>query len=257
MTTTGLVTVPFVRHIQNYLGDLEHTLSEKAKADLFYNYSSYDYSKTPQLLNLNAHDANLRFIYDLGSSLPNTDGRMNFGYSRYEFRTSTINYYYATLGMGRALSEKWNLLFNVGGSYTFSEFTAGSTNDKEEGVGWVGMGTLSYKGEKTTADLDFSHRTMPASGSVGVTERTSLTLGMTHRFTYEFSGGLSASCYINEAQRRGNFQRWESIPGPLCSIPWIRYEFTRNVSLEVLTILPTYTTGSECVNENETLVKRI
>ena len=72
---------------------------------------------------------------------------------------------------------------------------------KDEGTGWVGMGSLSYKGEKTTGDLTFSHRRAPAYGTVGVTDRTSLSFGINRRFTYEFSGGLSAGYFINKAEK--------------------------------------------------------
>jgi long-subunit fatty acid transport protein len=72
---------------------------------------------------------------------------------------------------------------------------------------------------------------MPGSGTVGVTENTSLTLGLTYRFTYELSGRLSTGFYMNKAAS-GKY----SIAG-LDEItfninPVIRYEFTKDFAVE-------------------------
>ena len=180
---------------------------------------------------MKAHDANLSFVHDLSRYLPNIAGRMNLGYSRYEYDIGTIDYYYATVGMSWALSEKWSLLLDGGGSYTFSESGPEGNKQKDEGTGWVGMGSLSYKGEKTTGDLTFSHRVSPAYGTVGVTNRTSLSLGINSRFTYEFSGGLSAGYFINKAEA-GKFSTVAFDEETFFVNPRLRYEFTRDIALE-------------------------
>jgi hypothetical protein len=227
---TGLVIGPVIRKRQNYMGGVEHIFSEKTKASLSYTYEREDYDN-PEFADLKAHNAGLGFIHDLSKYLPNVAARMNLGYSRYEYDIGTIDYYYATIGVNWALDEKWSLLFDGGGSYTFSESGPTGNEQKDEGAGWVGMGSLAYKGEKTTGDLTFSHRKAPAYGSVGVTERTSLSFGINRRFTYEFSGGLSAGYFINKADE-GKFSRTAFDQESFYVSPRLRYEFTRDVFLE-------------------------
>lgn len=230
LEVTGLVNKPVVRRRQNYSAGVDHNFSEKTKAGLTYKFSRDDYSEI-DFADLKAHEAGLSLVHDLSRYLPNIAGRTNLGYSRYEYEIGTIDYYYATIGMSWALNEKWSLLFDGGGSYTLSESGPEGNKQKDEGTGWVGMGSLSYKGEKTTGDLTFSHRKAPAYGSVGVTNRTSLSFGINRRFTYEFSGGLSAGYFINKGEE-GKFSTTAIDQESFYVNPRVRYEFTRNMALE-------------------------
>ena len=248
---TGLVLNEARRNKQNYATGAEYTLTEKTKANLSYSYERDDYARNPSYVDLRAHDVTLGLIHDLSQYFSTTVGRMNLSYSRYEFLDSTIDFYYTTIGMNRAISEKWSLLLDVGGSYTRSEFEVERlefvpplffviVREKEtsKGWGWVGQGTLSYrgekttKGEKTTGDLTFSHRLMPASGTVGVTERTVLSLDMAHYFTYELSARLSVGYYINKA-KQGKFSTGAIDEATWRINPRIRYEFTKDIALEI------------------------
>ena len=230
LEVTGLVTNAAIRRRQNYSAGVDHNFSEKTKAGLTYMYSQDDYP-SPHFVDLKAHDANLNFTLDLSRTLPNIVGRANLAYSRYEYEIATIDYYYATIGMNWALNEKWSLLFDGGGSYTLSEFGPEGNKQKDEGTGWVGMGKLSYKGEKTNGDLTFSHRKAPAYGTVGVTNRTSLSFGINRRFTYEFSGGLSAGYFINKGEE-GKFSTAAFDQESFYVNPRLRYEFTKDMVLE-------------------------
>jgi hypothetical protein len=227
---TGLVIGPVIRKRQNYQGGLEHIFSEKTKASLFYTYERENYDN-PKFADLKTHNASLGFIHDLSQHLSNVAGRMNFGYYRYEYDLGTLDYWYATIGINWALSETWTLLLDAGGSYTFSESGPAGNEQKDEGSGWVGMGSLSYKGEKTTGDLTFSHRKAPAYGTVGVTDRTSLTFGINRRFTYEVSGGLTGGYFINKADK-GKFSTVAFDEETLFIYPRVRYEFTPDIALE-------------------------
>jgi len=230
LEVTGLVNRATIRRRQNYSAGLDHIFSEKTKAGLTYAYSRDDYSGS-DFADLKAHDATLSFIHDLSRYLPNIAGRMNFGYSRYEYEIGTVDYSYAAIGMNWALNEKWNLLLDGGGSYILSELGPAGNKEKDRGTGWFGMGSLSYKGEKTTGDLTFSHRIAPAYGTVGVANRTSLSVGMNRRFTYEFSGGLSAGYFINKAEA-GKFSTVAFDEETFYINPRVRYQFTKDIALE-------------------------
>ncbi|HVP79217.1 MAG TPA: hypothetical protein VMV04_15125 [Thermodesulfobacteriota bacterium] len=235
---TGLVT-SVTTYYKYLLGTgLDYAWTEKTKTNLSYSYTryQYDYSQLG-LLNTTTevHDVSLGLIHDLSQYFLNTAGRTSLGYSRYQYRNTTVQYYYGTIGANRALNEKWTLLLDIGPSYSQSEVDLegliGREKVTQSGTGFFGLATLSYKGEKSTGDLTFSHRLMPGSGTVGVTENTALNLGLTYRFTYELSGRLSTGFYRNKADR-GQY----SIVG-LDQIsfnvnPGIRYEFTKDFAVE-------------------------
>lgn len=246
---TGLVLNTVRRYVQNYAAGTEYTFSEKTKANLSYAYEQSHY-KDPRFADLRAHDINLGLVHDLSKYFSAILGRMNLGYSRYQFQDTTVDYYYATIGMSRALTEKWNILIDAGASYNRSQFEVETlefvspsffTVVREQGtrndVGWVGQASLSYKGVKTNGGLTFSHRMMPATGTVGTaettgtTERTVLAFNVSHRFTHEFSGSLSAGYYINKS-RAGEFSTVPLDETTFSVTPALRYEFTRDIALE-------------------------
>jgi len=245
---TGLVTKAIRRYKYNFGSGLEYTLTEKTKTEFSYSFERYDYERDPEFVDTISHGVNFGLIHDLSQQISNTLGRANLGYYRYKFQDTDIDYYYGTIGMSRAISEKWNILIDGGASYTHSEFDVERLEltpflrivrerEKEKGVGWVAQATLSYrgekttKGEKTTGDLTFNHRMMPASGIVGVSERTSITLDIAHRFTYEFLGRLSVGYYLNRAER-GKFSRASIDEATFRINPRVRYEFTKDIALE-------------------------
>jgi hypothetical protein len=244
---TGLVTKAIRRDKINFAGGAEYIYSEKTRGNLSYNFEKADYERDPEFVDTKAHELNIGLIHDLSQHLPSTIGRANLGYARYEFSETLINYYYGTIGMGRALSEKWNLIADLGLSYTRSEFdvyyyliypTIYYKEKKEkDGLGLVSQATLSYRGEKTkrgektTLDLSLAHRLMPASGTVGATKRTAFTFDFGHRLTYELLLRLSAGYYINRA-KRGEFGIEEMDERTFRINPRLRYEFTKDIALE-------------------------
>jgi hypothetical protein len=247
---TGLVNKAIRRYKYIFTGGLDHRLTEKTTADLSYSYERQDYERDPEFVDIDSHGVNLGLNHDLSKHFSNTIGRVNLSYFRYEFGDSKTDYLYTTIGMRRALSEKWSFLLDAGGSYTHSKFVVDRLypitpflsvvvrdEETEKGAGWVGQATLSYKGErtvkgeKTKADLTFQHRLLPSSGRVGVTKRTALTLEALHHFTYEFSGRLSAGYFLNKS-KRGEFSN-EAIDEATFRVnPRVRYEFTKDLALE-------------------------
>jgi hypothetical protein len=230
LAVTGLLTKAVIRRRQNYGAGIDHNFSEKTKVGLTYSYSQEDYTD-PEFADLKNHNAGLTYVQDLGGTLANVAARLNLGYSRYEYESPIIDYFYGTIGMSWALEEKWSLFLDGGGSYMLSQFGPDADRQRESGTGWVGMAGFLYKGEKTDGNLTFSHRIEPASGTVGVTTRTSLSVGIDHRFTYEFSGGLSAGYFFNKADE-GKFSTVAFDERFFYVRPRLRYEFTRDVVLE-------------------------
>ncbi|MEM2983405.1 MAG: hypothetical protein QXH17_09630 [Candidatus Bathyarchaeia archaeon] len=248
---TGLVTKALKRYKYNFSGGAQYALTEKTRAEFSYSHERVDYSHDPEYLDTKSNGFNLGLTHDLSEYILNTVGRINFGYFRYEFQENKVDYYYGTLGIGLSLTEKWSLLVDGGASYTISEFEAERLKfvpyfpflitvrerEKEEGTGWVAQATISYRGERTArgertrGDLTFNHRVMPASGTVGVTERTSVSLSLFSRFTYELSGRLSASYYINKAER-GKYSQSSINETTFIVSPQLRYEFTDDIALE-------------------------
>jgi opacity protein-like surface antigen len=230
LAVTGLVTKAVIRRRQNYGAGIDHNFSEKTKVGLAYSYSQEDYTD-PEFADLKNHDARMTYIQDLGGTFANVAARLNLGYSRYEYESPIIDYLYGTIGMSWALEEKWSLFLDGGASYVLSQFGPDPDRQRESGTGWVGMAGFLYKAEKTDGNLTFSHRIEPASGSVGVTTRTSFSVGINHRLTYEFSGGLSAGYIINKADE-GKFSTVAFNERFFYVNPRLRYEFTRDVALE-------------------------
>ncbi len=242
---SGLVTKAIRRDKLNFGFGSEYTFSEATKGNFSYTFEKADYERDPEFVDTKAHEATIGAIHDFSQYLPSTMGRANIGYARYEFLDTSINYYYGTIGMARALSEKWNFIMDLGGSYTHSEFDLYyyippyryREKKEKDGAGLVGQATLSYRGEKTKrgektlGDLTFSHRLMPATGTIGATKRTALTLEASHRFTYELIGRLSTGYYINKA-RRGEFGIDKLDERTFRINPRLRYEFTRDIAME-------------------------
>jgi len=152
-----------------------------------------------------------------------------------------VDNYDATIGIERAFSEKWNLLFDGGTRYTKSKFNITESvlvppffvERKETNSGWglVGQLALTYKGEKDNGNLSLSHDISPASGYSGSTERTSFAFYMSRRFTYELYGTLSGGYYINKS-KAGEFSSQEIDEDTMRISPGIRYEFDKDKAID-------------------------
>lgn len=239
---TGLVTKAIRRNKLNFGCGSEYKFSEITKGNFSYSFEKVDFERDPEFVDTKAHEAIFGFIYDLSQYMSLTMGRANVGYGRFEFLETSIDYFYGTIGVGRALSEKWNFIIDIGGSYTHSEFDVYylylyKKRKERDGGGFVGQAILSYRGEKTIrgektlGDLIFTHRLMPSSGTIGATKRTSLAMEISHRFTYEMIGKFSSGYYINKA-KRGEFGTEKIDERTFRLNPTIRYEFTKDIALE-------------------------
>ena len=77
---------------------------------------------TPIYLDMTYDASNLSFVHDLTESSRTLKGRLNFGYTRYDFTGMTVDNYEATTGFEYAIQEKWTFLLDGGARYTDSSF---------------------------------------------------------------------------------------------------------------------------------------
>ncbi len=241
---TGIVFNEVSRDRQKYTLGGDYALTEKTSASLSYGYSKDQYESGSKFSDIEENSANLSFIHDTSSIVPATKGRVNFGYARYSFAESAIDNYEATIGASKAISELWQIVLDVGGRYTRSDFqvaqlqfippffiTTVKKQEQSEGTGAVGRAALSYKGEKTNLDFNLFHGISPASGRYGTGERTSLSVQIRRSFTYELKGMLTGSYFLNKSES-GKFSVQEIDEETMSFSPGLRYEYTKDVALD-------------------------
>ena len=241
--TSGIVLNALRREVSSEGFTGNYALTDKTLASLSYDHGNYWYRS------LSAYDmtydaASLAFVRDLTDLVSNAKGRLNVGYTRYNFTGLEVDNYEATTGFEYALHEKWTFLLDGGARYTESHFQAlkivgvlgpfifvSKENMTSTGTAPIGTVKLSYKGETTTAELAANRDIMPAYGSLGTVERTAITFTVNRKLTYELSGSLSGGYFTNKS-KGGQFaatpldyETWFATPG-------IRYEFNRDMYLE-------------------------
>ena len=221
-------------------------LSEKTVADLSYGVVRVTYDN-PENMDYVGNSANLSLTRDLEELFSSTIGQINLGYSHYSFndpaigfyhpRNSILNNYTCTIGAQHALSEIWSVNLNVGPRYTTSEFdtyTPGNVKRKTtKNWGPGGKLDLTYNGEKTSGSLSFSQEVSPAGGSYGATERTTVRLSVSQRFTDKLLGNVSATYFLNQADAQQFSGSGGSLDQETYSIsPTIRYNFNNDLGVE-------------------------
>jgi len=240
---TGLVLTTVKRERQAYGGTAEYALTEKTIATVGYDYLKDQYLAAG-FVNSESNAANLGFVHDLSYFVNTTKARLNFSAARYTFTGLQIDNASATIGFVKQFAELWSVSLDAGGRYTRSAiegvtfqfvppFSFVATPQKEEttGYGWVGHAAVSYRGEKTNAEIGLLYDFLPAYGYAGVAERTGATFNLSRRFTYELRGSLNAIYYLNKAEQ-GRFSAQTLDQETVQIIPSLRYEPTRDVAVE-------------------------
>nr|MBL0702031.1 hypothetical protein [Desulfobacterales bacterium] len=77
----------------------------------------------------------------------------------------------------------------------------------------------------------FSHDVKASSGTTGATDRTTLELNISRRFTYELSGRISTGYYMNNADK-GEYSSTGTDETTWSIRPSIRYNFTQDLFME-------------------------
>jgi len=240
LPTTGLVvesTVP--RRTESFTGGADYTLTEKSGLSFSYGYAQSVYlSSQPQTSNYTTNSAQISLSHDLESMLKNTKGQVTFSYINYDYqnRHLSVDSYSGTVGATKTLSEKLSVSINAGAVQTISNVESLNIfgfpeKEKLTSLGFTGMGSLAYRGEKTDASISASQQVLPSPGSAGTTNRTSLAFSADHRFTYELSGTFFCQYFLNKSTQTGvGVQQIDQVSFSIS--PGLRYEFTRDFFLE-------------------------
>jgi len=226
---TGLVSV--LERSDHLIGSatMDFAISEKNAGRLLY---LYDQIKFQSQSNLDSEQQTVGFGFnhDLAQYFSGTKARVNLGYTLNNFTGSDVENYILTVGFSREVHELWSVIADVGGRYTRSKFDAPgaeSTND----TGWVGKIAMEYKGERNTGTLSFYQNVTVAAGQGGAAERTSLTLDLAHRGSYEFTGLFSGGYYWNRSET-GQFSGQAIDERTVQVRPALRYAATKIIDVE-------------------------
>jgi hypothetical protein len=241
MLETGLVIGDTTRRRFNAGFSGRHVLSEAASAELSYAYAEERFADR-EFTDIESHRIDLGFSRNMARYFSNTEVRITFGGSRYDFESSNVENFSAMAGFVHALAERYSLSVDVGGRYTRSEFefpqirwitpetfqivTARAT---EDGWGGVGRASLSYKGEANRGSLNFSRDINTSGGRTGTVERTAVVLDVGRRFTRTWWINCAAGYYLNES-KRGEFALQEIDQETWRVSPYLQYNPTPNLS---------------------------
>ncbi|MBL0700788.1 MAG: outer membrane beta-barrel protein [Desulfosarcina sp.] len=260
-TATGLVQGDETRIRYNGGFSFNSMLNEITAVNCSYSFAKDDFDDREDN-DIRMNNLNLGFTHNLSFIDELTVGRLNFGYGRYDYLdgeitrsfltitdNSRIDYYSATIGVSRNISEIFSILADLGGSYTKSKYKTSYKYDHSDpfvqffglnnftqkennsGTGMVARITTSYNGELTSGSLNFSHDVKASSGTSGATDRTSIELNIRRRFTYELSGRISTAYYLNKADA-GDYSKIGTDETTWSIRPSIRYNFTRDIFME-------------------------
>ena len=173
-------------------------LDEVSSVTANYSYQSQEYDISPQSDSI-SHNVGLGYSRDLSYLLPMLKGTVSASYFRAIYSTSASDYYSFSIGASRNINEKIAWSLSAGGNYTYSNFlTSGqplqpSTSGSSDNWGWIGSAGLIYTGEKLHGSFSISRNVVAASGQVGVTENTGVSLAVGRNETKRFSWQLSAA----------------------------------------------------------------
>jgi hypothetical protein len=129
----------------------------------------------------------------------------------------------ATVGLAYELTEKWQLLVDIGPNYYDSEFELLGRNATSNGWGGTGTLRIAYTGEYTGSSLTLFHGIEPVSGQDGSSQRTSAIFDIFYRFAERGRTGLNTGYYINKADA-GDLALLPLDEHTFNIRPWVRFD---------------------------------
>jgi hypothetical protein len=214
---TGVVLKSIRRKRINAGATSTYMFSELTSGGLFveFNRENFDDDETSDRKD---YHAVLFVTRNLDGWLARTTGRLNLGYSRYEFERefglstspysirdeNRVDYYSITAGTDTAFTERLTVKVDLGGRYSESEneqqlipIGLDSVTENNDNYGFVGSLTATYRGERSSCSLFLSHDLQPVSGENGTANRTTVRLSGSMRLLEKLRGNLAFQWYQN------------------------------------------------------------
>ena len=243
LDVTGLVINARERRWWNGGGDLSYELTPITTGWLSYQYQNIKYDGQ-EFIDYDTHSAVASLSSDLGYWLDSTVGTVSFGYQRYSSDTADNDSVYTTLGGRHQFTESLSFDIAVGGRYTDSSFDrvryvlvppgvvqSETVREDTQNFGALGQAAWNYRWEKTYGTLAFLHDLRPASGSVGIAQRTEATVNLRHLIYHNLRIGLFSGYFLNKADR-DQYSANEIDLKTFTIRPSLRWEFYDNFTLE-------------------------
>jgi hypothetical protein len=244
VAVSGLPLGPQRRLRLDVAGNLGYRVSEITAASMSFEYHREDFSR--EFTEFKTHSAVMGLTQDLSAWFEATVARSSFGYQHYDSDTSEVDSLVYRLGGLHRFSERLNLDVELGARYTDSTFDTIKLvlvppdsdsiqptiiQENKTGFGGLGQINLDYNWERTFGRFAVGHDIQPASGTVGVANRTALTFTLRHRPSYNMSIGLFAGFFRNRADA-DQFSANEIDLFSITIRPTIHWKFYDNFTLE-------------------------
>jgi hypothetical protein len=199
--TTGLASNSGTRSY-SLSTNAARVLDEVSSASVTYSYQRQTYDD-PLLVGNITNNVGLGYSRDLNSVLPTLKGTVSASLFRAIYSDSTTDNFSLSIGASRNINEKVAWSLSGGGNYTYSSFLASgqpsSASQNSDNWGWIGSASLMYTGERGQGSISISRNVVAASGQVGVTENTGVSLALARTETKRFNWQLSAAYNINRS----------------------------------------------------------
>ena len=204
VAASGLILSTVPRQIQNYGAEVDYAFTEITASNLYYRYTRQDFEPRKfqgTFPDYRAHRAGLGFVHRLDQYFSNTAGRLNFGYNNFKYpETGTeTKVVIGTVGLSYDVTEKWQLLIDIGPNYYDTEFNLLGRQFKYSDWGGTGTLKIAYTGEYVGSNLTIYYGIEPASGRDGSAQRTSGIFDIFYRFAERGRTGFATGYYINKA----------------------------------------------------------
>ena len=228
---TGLVLGNNRRKRINAGTSAQYTFSEMFGGGLFLEFNRENFDD-PEVSDRKDYHAVLAMTRSLDAWLARTTGRLNLSYSHYEFEReferfgtlglfdvttligdkTEVDNYSLTAGTETELTEKVNLVVDLGGRYDQSQrelqltrtysppliIEAPSSTDADyDNYGFVGSVIFTYRGERSRSDLLLSQDLQPVSGENATANRTTVRASGSMRLLERLRGNLFFQWYQN------------------------------------------------------------
>ena len=201
---TGLVLGTSERIFSQYNFTWSQSLSEKTswQTNLFRSEETF---KNPKYVDNSTDAVNLAVSRNIEDLLENSSISIEGGFQRVDFSRSIEDHADTTslsLGVQKNLSQTVSTRFSLGlqsSVSTFDTWFMPTWRERDEGM--MGQFLLKEILEYGERSLSIAHNIGVNSGSSGLTNRTSVEIKASWRFTEELSASLSCDFFLNKASK--------------------------------------------------------